>query len=86
MNWSYILDNLNKYYNGKLINYSILEDKVDNYQTSYNGFDIINTLTKKYEKAEIIPPQTGDNSSDSESILFMILGLLSLTLALKRVN
>ena len=86
MNWSYILDNLNKYYNGKIINYSILEDKVDNYQTSYNGFDIINTLTKKYEKAEIIPPQTGDNSSDSESILFMILGLLSLTLALKRVN
>ena len=86
MNWSYILDNLNKYYNGKIINYSILEDKVDNYQTSYNGFDIINTLTKKYEKTEIIPPQTGDNSSDSESILFMILGLLSLTLALKRVN
>lgn len=86
MNWSYILDNLNKYYNGKLINYSILEDKVDNYQTSYNGFDIINTLTKKYEKAEIIPPQTGDNSGDSGSILFMMLGLLSLALALKRTN
>ncbi len=42
-NWSYSFSNLDKYYNGKEISYSVVEDEVDNYSTSYDGYNITNT-------------------------------------------
>ena len=82
--WTYTLDNLYKYENQKEIKYTLLEDKVEGYETTYNGFDIINTLTQKYDNIEIIPPQTGDENTNNTNIIFILLGLLSLSLALKK--
>ncbi len=85
MGWTYTFKDLPKYSAGKLIDYSVMEEEVENYETSYDGFNIINTLTKKYENTEIIPPQTGNVNTNS-NILFILLGLLSLGLAYRKVN
>ena len=42
--WKYSFDNLDKYEKGKLITYTITEETVDNYVTTYEGNDVINTF------------------------------------------
>ena len=44
MNWTYTINDLDKYKDGKLINYTIEELPVEGYTTTYNGFDIINSM------------------------------------------
>ena len=48
-NWSSVFENLNKYYEGKIINYIVSEDNVLGYSTTIikdeNGFTITNTHT-----------------------------------------
>ena len=73
MNWTHIINNLPKYKNGEEINYSIKEKEIDGYTTTYDGYNIINTMIP-LEIGEIIPPMTGvNNSSNSlfELILFI---------------
>ncbi|MCM1126740.1 MAG: Cna B-type domain-containing protein, partial [Lachnospiraceae bacterium] len=41
--WSWTFDNLDKYANGTEINYTITEEKVDDYTTEVNGYDVVNT-------------------------------------------
>ena len=42
-NWKYTFDDLYKYENGKVIEYSVIEETIDGYNTSYDGFNITNT-------------------------------------------
>lgn len=44
-NWKYSFNNLPKYENGKSISYSVTEDAVPNYTTTYQGNDITNEHT-----------------------------------------
>ena len=49
-NWIYEFKDLAKYdENGKLYEYEIVEEDIDNYKTEYDGNNIINTLTGKTE-------------------------------------
>ena len=43
--WSWTFDNLAKYENGKEINYSITEEAVTGYSTSYDGYNVTNSYT-----------------------------------------
>ena len=44
-NWKYSFTDLPKYENGKEIVYTVTEESVENYSTTINGYDIINTYT-----------------------------------------
>lgn len=86
-NWTYTLTNLDKYKNGVLINYTIEEVSVPGYETSYDGYTIINNIIipAKGGDVEELPPQTGiDNityenkNGSSEVIIFILLGLLGI--------
>ncbi len=85
--WVYTLTNLDKYKNGVLINYTIEEVSVPGYETSYDGYTIINNIIipAKGGDVEELPPQTGiDNityenkNGSSEVIMFILLGLLGI--------
>ena len=79
MNWMFILNNLDKFENGKEIIYTIEELKVRGYTTTYNGYNIINTLINKRSsnkvipvikgKVEITPPSTGIESNNDINLL-----------------
>ena len=79
MNWMFILNNLDKFENGKEIIYTIEELKVKGYTTTYNGYNIINTLINKRSsnkvipvikgKVEITPPSTGIESNNDINLL-----------------
>lgn len=40
--WRFVFDNMPKYADGKLIDYTITEDKIDGYTTTINGYTITN--------------------------------------------
>ncbi|MDY3801766.1 MAG: Cna B-type domain-containing protein, partial [Bacilli bacterium] len=42
-NWKYTFDDLYKKENGKVIEYSVIEETISGYNTSYDGFNITNT-------------------------------------------
>ena len=44
-NWSWNFTDLHKYDQGTEIVYSVLEDRVEDYSTEYNGYDITNSYT-----------------------------------------
>ena len=67
--WKYIVENLDKYENGEEIIYSIKELQVDGYTTTYDKYNIINTLEWGTGDGEV-PPQTGLEVNMS---LFMII-------------
>ena len=86
MNWTYVLNNLPKYKNGKEINYTIKEISVDGYTTTYDGYNIINTMVP-VEKGEIVPPKTGINNTNNSDLLYLILstvGAISLGFSFKK--
>ena len=84
-NWMFILSNLDKYKDGKEIIYTLEELKVNGYITSYDGYNIINTLKEEEKKVpvnktniEILPPKTGiDNKNDSNLIEILLMLVLS---------
>ncbi|GAB2027235.1 hypothetical protein OfM2_11380 [Lactovum odontotermitis] len=43
--WKYAFSNLPKYENGKLIDYTVAEDHIDDYTTTYDGYNITNSHT-----------------------------------------
>ena len=86
MNWTYVLNNLTKYKDGKEINYTIKEKQVDGYTTTYDGYNIINTMIP-VEKGEIVPPKTGINNTNNGDLLYLILstvGAISLGFSFKK--
>ena len=78
-NWNYLFDNLDKYQNGNLINYTFMEKPVYGYTTTYERSYIINTLDNYIypENPEILPPQTGVKTKKNtfEYITLAIIGL-----------
>ena len=44
-NWSWTFENLPKYAAGEMIVYSIVEEAVEGYTTTYNGYNVINSYT-----------------------------------------
>ena len=98
-NWQYIINNLDKYKNGKIINYTIEEELVNDYTTIYDGYNIINIHNpgtggdptpptppappKKY--IEVTPPKTGVNDGE-KAVNFIPIIVLLLGLLVKRKN
>ncbi len=65
--WSWSFDNLPKYEaHGTLINYSITEEAVEDYSTTYNGFNVINTHTP--EKTSVTVAKSWQDSNDQDGI------------------
>ena len=80
MNWLYITKDLDKYYKGQEIKYEIIEDEVDGYTTTYDDYNIINTYIKPAigeTSGEITPPNTGVETSNNNSLIIMLLILVS---------
>ena len=65
-NWTYAFENLDKYSKGQEINYVVREDAVDNYSTSYDGTDIINTYTP--EETSITIDKTWIDANDQDGV------------------
>ena len=72
-NWSYTFVDLAKYSNGVFIEYTIVEDEVPGYTTTYDGYTITNTYQYKDQvgstsgTSEITPPNTGVVETPNES-------------------
>ena len=63
-NWKYAITQLPKYINGEEITYTISEKEVEGYTTTYDEFNIINTIEiGKGGDVEVLPPQTGVNDT-----------------------
>ena len=80
MDWLYITKDLDKYYKGQEIKYEIIEDEVGDYTTTYDGYNIINTYIKPAigeTSDEITPPNTGVETSNNNSLIIMLLILVS---------
>ena len=95
MNWIYVLSDLDKYKDGKEIIYTIEELSINGYITTYDGYNIINTLKEKPIKqavfkqkegitdTEITPPYTGvSDSGDSNLIISLVVMTVSTLLVL----
>lgn len=83
--WTYTLENLQKYKKGQEIKYTIEEEKLDNYETKYDGY----TITNSYIEQEIItPPNTGVKKAISSNtyceLIVLLLGALGITYILKK--
>jgi predicted metal-binding protein len=64
--WSYTFDNVAKYENGKEINYSITEDAVENYSTTYEGYNVTNSYTPG--KVSVTVSKSWDDEDDQDAI------------------
>ena len=79
MNWTYTFKDLIKYKDGKEIIYTIKEEGIENYTTTYDGFNIINTYKipvlpkEKENNYEIAPPYTGVSNETRNSNLVGII-------------
>ena len=86
-NWKYTLEGLQKYKDGKEIEYTIEEIKLDNYVTRYEGYKIINSYKAT---GEIVPPNTGIKTTSSNSnnlyreLIVLLLGAASITYTFKK--
>ena len=86
--WKYIIENLYKYKNGKEITYTIEEELIDGYITTYNGFNIINTHEFGKggdEEVEVLPPQTGVDYNNKNIIIYILSILTSLLVFCKKI-
>ena len=84
-NWTYTLDNLQKYKKGQEIKYTIEEEKLEKYETSYDGYTITNSYK---ESGEITPPNTGVkeviSSNTYYKLIVFLLGALGITYTLRK--
>ena len=65
--WAWSFEGLAKYENGgNLINYAISEDAVEDYTTTYNGYDVVNTHAP--EKTSVTVTKSWDDSNDQDGI------------------
>ena len=66
-NWSWSFTNLPKYENGELIAYSITEDPVADYSTTYdeNSYNVINSHTP--EKTEVSGSKTWEDANNQDN-------------------
>ena len=64
--WAWEFTGLAKYAGGQLINYSITEDAVANYNTTYNGYNVTNTLSP--DSVNITGTKTWNDNNDQDGI------------------
>ena len=64
--WKYKFDNLDKYEDGKEIEYTIKEEKVTGYETEIDGYNITNT--HKPETTEVEGQKTWNDENDQDGI------------------
>ncbi len=64
--WSYQFDNLDKYHNGNIIQYSITEEDVEGYSSEYDGINIKNIHTPK--TISITGVKTWEDNDDQDGI------------------
>lgn len=62
--WEYTFDNLDKFEKGQLINYSIAEVSVPEYNTTYNGYDITNSYTPGKTSVTVSKEWDDNNNQD----------------------
>ncbi|MGM9941378.1 MAG: Cna B-type domain-containing protein [Bulleidia sp.] len=63
-NWTYTFENVPKYSNGKLIQYTVSEEKVSGYTTDINGFNITNTHEPEKTSVTVTKDWLDDNNRD----------------------
>ena len=65
--WRYEFSEVDKYENqGQIISYTVKEEPVDKYTTSYNGYNVVNTYVPETKEIEII--KTWDDAEDQDGI------------------
>ncbi len=77
-NWNYSFKDLPKYENGEEIKYTIKENEVDGYKTSYDGYNV----TNKHTPTNSVLPQTG--AIWWPVILLIIIGAAFIAFAFKK--
>ncbi len=85
-NWQLKLENLQKYFSGEEIIYTIEEVELEDYVTDYEGYTIINSYKVK---GEITPPNTGIIMNTNSKNLYietlaLLLGTISITYIFKK--
>ena len=63
-NWKYNFTNLDKYSNGKEIEYTVVEDAVEGYETRIEGYNVINT--HEVEKININGTKTWEDNNNQD--------------------
>ncbi len=64
--WKWSFTNLPKYKGGNLITYSIIEDRVDNYTATYDGYSVTNTHTPGETSRTVIKDWDDNNNQDGK--------------------
>ena len=62
--WAWTFEGLYKYEAGELINYSIVEEAVEGYTASYNGYDVTNTHTPEQTSVTVVKAWDDANNQD----------------------
>ncbi|WP_297377198.1 Cna B-type domain-containing protein [uncultured Helcococcus sp.] len=83
-NWSWKFTSFAKYAEGKEIEYTISENKVDGYETKVDGFNLINTYLPK-DKEKPKAPKTGDDMVLSLYLGSLVVGFIVLYYINKKV-
>lgn len=67
--WKYDFRHLPKYEDGEVISYQITEDRIKGYETTYNGFSVINSHTpNKSQKTSITVTKVWSDGNDLDGI------------------
>ena len=66
--WKYSFTNLPEKENGKVINYSVKEQKIANYTSKINGYNIINTHIPKNKLIDIVGTKTWNDENNKDGI------------------
>ncbi len=75
--WKYVIDNLDKYSNGEEITYTLKEETVEGYETTYDEYNIVNTIIWNVgDGNEELPPQTGFEIEFNNVLYVIISGVL----------
>ena len=64
--WKWNFENLDKYENGKAINWSISEDQVDGYSTAINGYDVTNSYTPGKTSVQVTKSWADHDNQDDK--------------------
>ena len=62
--WAWTFENLPKYENGTLIRYTVSEDAVTDYSTTYNGYNVTNTHTPDQLSVTVSKVWSDSNNQD----------------------
>ena len=75
--WSWNFTDLPKYENGQLIEYTILEQAVENYSTEYDGFNVTNRYTPGKTSVSVVKSWNDNNNKDGKRPNEIIVKLLA---------